>query len=204
MLRKKTALLPICIATTLGFHSMAKAEPYIGDMMLMGSYQCPRAPEGQWKIADGSLLNITDNGALFSLIGTNFGGDGTTTFALPDMRGRTPIGIGQGVGLSQSFTIGQTGGAEVVALTYETMPAHTHSFNASSAANDTHSAASTHIGSFRNNVYTSTPPVTGQIMNKQILSSAGHSSPLPVNNVQPSLIFTWCIAVTGLYPSRPD
>jgi microcystin-dependent protein len=97
------------------------SEPFIGMIILVGFNFAPRG----WAVCNGQLLPISQNTALFSLLGTTYGGNGQTTFALPDLRGRVPNGMGQGPGLS-NYTIGQVGGVEGVTLTVNQMPAHTH------------------------------------------------------------------------------
>src|SRR4029453_5361926 len=107
-------------------------SPFIGELMLTGYNFCPNG----WAAANGQNLSIAQNTALFSLLGTQFGGNGVTTFALPDLRGRTPIGAGQGPGLSDR-TIGEQAGVETVTLTTQQMRAHTHAANASTPAGTT-------------------------------------------------------------------
>ena len=115
-----------CLFILLNVQSIKPAmaqEPLIGEIKLVGFTYCPRG----WTDADGQLLSITDNAALFSLYGTTYGGDGRTTFALPDLRGRVPLHQGTGAGLS-TYTMGQLGGAETVTLTTSQMPVHNHTF----------------------------------------------------------------------------
>src|SRR4051794_4990290 len=106
------------------------AEPYIGEiMMFAGNF----APQG-WALCDGSLLAIAQNTALFSILGTTYGGNGQTTFALPDLRGRAPVHPGQGPGLSP-YALGQNGGVEQLSLTAAQMPVHTHAATATVSIN---------------------------------------------------------------------
>jgi microcystin-dependent protein len=117
--RLPLAAAALCCLVSLG---SAQTGTCIGDIrMFAGNY----APT-DWAICDGSLLQISDYTELYSLIGTTYGGDGKTTFALPDFRGRSPVGMGQGTGLSL-YTIGQVGGQETVTLSASQIPAHTHS-----------------------------------------------------------------------------
>ena len=96
-------------------------DPFLGQISLFG---CNFAPQG-WALCQGQVLSIPQNTALFSLLGVNFGGDGRTNFQLPDLRGRAPIGFGQGPGLS-AYSIGQTGGYETVSISSANYPAHSH------------------------------------------------------------------------------
>lgn len=104
------------------------SEPFVGEIRMFGfNFE----PQG-WAFCDGRLLPISQNAALFSLLGTTYGGDGVSTFALPDLRSRVPVSLGQGEGLS-SYAEGQAGGTETVTITPAQMPAHTHAVNASSS-----------------------------------------------------------------------
>src|SRR5687767_12845768 len=103
------------------------SDPYIGEIrMFAGNF----APAG-WAFCDGRLLAISENDALFTLIGTTYGGDGQSTFALPDLRGRAPVHMGQGPGISQSYQIGEAAGVESVTVTTQQTPVHNHAFLAS-------------------------------------------------------------------------
>src|SRR3982074_3159912 len=103
-------------------------EPFVGEIrMFAGTF----APAG-WAMCQGQLMAISQNDTLFTLIGTTYGGDGQTTFALPDLQGRVPIHAGQGPGISQTYQIGEKGGVESVTLTTNQIPAHNHAFLASS------------------------------------------------------------------------
>jgi microcystin-dependent protein len=158
------------------------------------------APKG-WAFCDGQLLPISQNTALFSLLGTFYGGDGKSTFALPDLQGSVALHPGQGSGLSEYF-LGQIGGSETVTLTQAEMPAHTHTANAvgvlsttAAPSSQTAIAKSVNGGAF-------TPgggPV--QALAVQALPPAGGS--LPHNNLQPYLTLNYIIAMQGVYPPRP-
>jgi microcystin-dependent protein len=111
------AIATRAIALTTSTTAIAQAEPFLAQLMLTGANFCPNG----WARADGQILSIAQNTALFALLGTNYGGDGQTTFALPDLRGRAPIHEGQGPGLSDR-TLGETGGAESVTLTTAELP----------------------------------------------------------------------------------
>ena len=175
-------------------------EPYIGEIkMFAGTF----APSG-WQLCNGQLLSISQNTALFSLLGTTYGGNGTTTFALPDLRGRAPIHQGQGNGLS-NYVLGEVIGTENVTLSQQQMPVHTHNVRAVSAPAD--QAVPTNFypsaiidpttGSSTNSYSDATADVS---MNPGTITPAGGS--LPVNIIQPILAVNFIIALTGVYPSR--
>src|SRR6476620_11735329 len=100
------------------------SNPYIGEIRMFGGNF---APVG-WAFCDGSLISISENDALFNLIGTTYGGDGQSTFGLPDLRGRLPVHQGQGTGITQSYVIGELAGVETVTLTTQQIPSHNHAF----------------------------------------------------------------------------
>lgn len=174
------------------------SQPYIGEIRMFGF---GRTPNG-WQACDGSLLPIAENDALFALIGTTYGGDGQTTFAVPDLRGRLPVHQGQGSGLS-NYVIGQSAGTENVTLVSTQMPAHTHMLQATTAA-----ATSTTPGSALlpgavsgDTFYVNT--LTGNnaaAMSAQMLGSGGGSQ--PHENCMPTLTVQYCIALFGIFPSQ--
>jgi microcystin-dependent protein len=157
------------------------------------------APTG-WAFCNGQLLPISQNTALFSLLGTTYGGDGKSTFALPDLQGSAPIHQGQGPGLSQYF-LGEASGSEAVTLIQTEMPAHKHQASGVSGSGPTSPANNT-WGSASGR----TPPPTyvngvpNVTMGFAALSIAGGS--LPHNNMQPYLVLNFCIAMQGVYPPR--
>jgi len=171
------------------------SNPFIGEIRLFaGNF----APAG-WAFCDGAMLPIAEYDTLFTLIGTTYGGDGQSTFALPDLRGRIPIHQGQGPGLS-SHTIGESSGSENVSLTVNQMPAHPHAFmgtssNASAAnpANAVVAAPST-IDLYR----TATAPNANLAANA--LGMAGGSQ--PHDNLQPYLCISFIISLFGIFPSQ--
>lgn len=182
-------------------------DPYIGEIRLFaGSF----APEG-WHLCDGTVLTVQGNEALFSLIGGTYGGNGTTQFALPDLRGRVPIHQGQGQNPSlTNRVLGQIGGAEAVALTAAQMPAHTHTLNASTG-NATTITPSNSVGLAKPTVAGwgqyfagNTPASDFSLlpMSGSALSVSGQSQAHP--NVMPSLVLTYIICLIGLYPMRPN
>ncbi|HZT30483.1 MAG TPA: tail fiber protein [Bryobacteraceae bacterium] len=156
------------------------------------------APTG-WALCNGQLLPISQNTALFSILGTTFGGDGISTFALPDLRGRVTVHQGQGPGLSP-YTIGQSAGTENVTLLSSQMPAHNHVINATESAttSDPAGAVPANEAANRTMIYGATPD--GTVMNAAMCGNAGGSQ--PHSNIQPYLCVTFIIALQGIFPSR--
>lgn len=171
------------------------AEPFLAEIYMGGMNFAPLG----YALCQGQLLPIAQNTALFSLLGTTFGGNGQTTFALPDLRGRVPVGWGQGPGLSNRV-LGEAGGAETVTLLNTQIPAHTHTLMAVTEAGD----ASAPGGAFLANSgaldkeYKSTG--TPVAMNSNAISITGGSQ--PHSNIQPYLVLNFYIALQGIYPSR--
>lgn len=176
------------------------SQPYIGEIRMFG-FGTRGAPNG-WQACDGSLLPISEYDALFALIGTTYGGDGQTTFAVPDLRGRLPIHQGTGPGLS-NYVIGQMAGTETVTVLPTQMPAHTHTMVATTAAA---TAVTPGTGLLPGTVsgdtfYTNT--ITGNTaapMSAQMLTLAGGSQ--PHDNTMPTLTVQYCIATFGIFPSQ--
>ncbi|MBD2472965.1 phage tail protein [Nostoc sp. FACHB-145] len=170
------------------------ADPFIAEIrMFAGNF----APSG-WALCDGQILSIAQNTALFSLLGTTYGGDGKSTFALPDLRGCAPMQPGQGNGLSL-HDLGQEGGTATVTLLETEIPAHTHNLQAASAASNQVDPANNSLALSRYGIYNqlSSPAVS---MSPQALAIAGQS--LPHNNMQPYLVVSFIIALQGVYPPR--
>ena len=168
-------------------------EPFLGEIrMFAGNF----APQG-WAICNGQVLAIAENDALFSLLGTTYGGDGQNTFALPDLRSRVPLHQGQGNGLSNR-TLGQAGGEENVTLVVPQLPAHTHAATASSAAGTATSPAG-NVWAAGNNTPFSDQPADGQ-MSAATVQAAGGSQ--PHDNRLPFLAINFIIALQGIYPSQ--
>ena len=170
------------------------SEPFVGEIRMFGFNF---APQG-WAQCNGQLLPIAENTALFSLLGTTYGGDGHATFALPDMRSRVPVCQGQGEGLS-SYADGQAGGAETVTLAATQMPRHTHPVRASSKAADSDQLAGRALARSAGHTYTAEPD-TSTVMNADMLGDTGGSQ--PHDNIQPYLALNFCIALVGIFPSR--
>lgn len=162
-------------------------------MLFAGNF----APVG-WALCNGQLLPISQNAALFSLLGTTYGGDGQSTFGLPDLRGRAPIHVGQGPNL-QNYIWGQKGGVEEVTLLSSEMPAHIHSFGqaCSTDAGGQESPVNTYLGPQSPGVYSSS---SNAQMGGGTSSVAGGSQ--PHENRAPYLAMNYCIALTGIFPTR--
>lgn len=162
-------------------------EPYLGEIAIFPYAFIPR----EWHACDGSVLKIIQYQALYSLLGVQFGGDGKTTFALPDLRGRVPIG---------SAKNGQIGGAETVTLTQSTMPGHNHPFQAASAAGDLTTVTKGIYASVQEGKAMYAPPGTIQSLDPKMMASVGGGG--SHNNLQPYTALCYCIAMSGIYPSR--
>ncbi len=191
-----TALLGVIAFALTTPAAKAQSEPFIGEIKMVGFTFCPRG----WEHADGKLLPISQYQALFSLYGTTYGGDGRTTFALPDLRGRVPMHVGQGPGL-RPYRQGDRGGQEQVTLTQSQMPAHNHQINTTDKtrnAPDPKGALLVKLPK-KNDIYSTKGPVSGQ-MRDDTVSAAGGSQ--PVNTMPPFLVVRFCVAVTGIFPSR--
>lgn len=171
------------------------SEPFIAEIYMGGMNFAPRG----YATCEGQILPIAQNTALFSLLGTTFGGNGQTTFALPDLRGRVPVGQGQGPGLT-ARTLGEVSGEEAVTLTVPAMPAHSHGLNAVSEAGDTSSPAGAYLANTGalDKEYKTTG--TAVAMNSGAVGVAGGSQ--PHNNMPPYLVLTFYIAMEGIFPSR--
>jgi microcystin-dependent protein len=175
------------------------ADPFVAEIRI---FPFNFAPKG-WAFCDGQLLPISQNTALFSLLGTTYGGDGKSNFALPNMQGNAPMHPGQGPGLSL-HDLGETGGSETVTLLTAEIPLHTHLVGRSIAANGD---ALTPV----NNIWAQAPGGRGSLqiynqggptgqMNPQALGITGSGQ--PHNNMQPYLTLSFCIALQGVFPPR--
>jgi microcystin-dependent protein len=146
------------------------SEPFLAEIILFAGNFAPRG----WAFCQGQILSIAQNTALFSLLGTTYGGNGTTTFALPDLRGRVPVGQGQGPGLS-AYTLGEVSGSESRTLTVNQLASHTHVVNASNGS------------------------ATGTRPSGNVPSGGGSQ---PFDTRQPYLVLNYIIALVGIFPSR--
>ncbi|WP_035059351.1 phage tail protein [Andreprevotia chitinilytica] len=179
-------------------------EQYLGEIRMCAFSIAPRG----WAFCMGQLLSIQANTALFSLLGTKYGGNGTSNFALPDLRGRTPVHRDQ----AGNYVQGAMGGVETVQLAPAEMPQHNHIFNLSSANatlpnvgnTENHLLAVSHVttgsGGAGQNLYATAVPNTLTALSNEACGSTGSSQ--PHENMQPSLVMNYIIATTGIYPSR--
>jgi len=180
------------------------SNPFVAEIRIFaGNF----APTG-WALCNGQLLPISQNTALFSLLGTTYGGDGKSTFALPNLQGSAPMQAGQGPGLSLR-DLGEQAGEQFVTLIQSEMPAHAHTFMANNAAGTTVTSASNALAvpvagaskTSQGNVVNYYAPLSSQVtMNPQELSIAGGSQ--PHNNMPPYLTLTFIIALQGVFPAR--
>jgi microcystin-dependent protein len=171
------------------------SEPFLATIIMFGGNFAPRG----WAFCNGQILSIAQNTALFSLLGTTYGGNGQTTFALPDLRGRAPIQQGQGPGLSP-YDLGQLSGTESTTLTTTEMPSHTHPFQILANESDANAKVplNNYFASNPNNFYATTQD--GTKMGIQNTGLAGGSQPFGI--IQPYLCVSFIIALEGIYPSR--
>jgi microcystin-dependent protein len=167
------------------------SEPFIAEIVMFGGNFAPRG----WAFCNGQILSIAQNTALFSLLGTTYGGNGQTTFGLPDLRSRVPMHAGQGPGLS-SRTLGEVGGAESVTLIQNQMPQHGHPVAATSG-DPTTSKPGGAVPS-AGGAYAATSD--GTVMNAAMVGATGGNQ--PHNNVPPYAVVNFIIAIQGIFPSR--
>ena len=171
------------------------SEPFLGQICTFPYNFAPR----NWAFCQGQIMSIAQNTALFSLLGVTYGGNGQTTFGLPDLRGRAPISSGQGPGLS-NYAQGQVGGNESVTLTTNDMPAHTHP--ASVQANNEEAQSGSPDGGFPAKGGFYLPTTDGSKMNPQMVQLGPAGSNMPVETLSPYLTLNFCISLQGIYPSR--
>jgi microcystin-dependent protein len=176
-------------------------QPFVGQIQ---SFAFNFPPVG-WALCNGQILPISQNAALFSLLGTQFGGNGTSNFALPDLQGRVPMHFGTDSSGTQ-YEVGQVGGTETVRLTLSRMPSHNHTFSGTStSANFVKPAAGASLAAVHHSGGTTpdsyyAPSANAQPLNSGSLSLYGNG--LPHTNLQPYLTINWCIALTGVFPPR--
>jgi microcystin-dependent protein len=172
------------------------SEPFLGEIRMFAGNFAPRG----WAFCYGQLLSIAQNSALFAILGTTYGGNGTTTFALPDLRGRVPIGTGAGPGLTPR-SLGELSGQENVTLTAQQMPSHAHAAQCSSGNGNSNAPAGklwSKDAGVQSATYTSSAP-DGTMAGTAIASAGGSQ---PHNNMQPYLGMSYIIALQGIFPSR--
>lgn len=164
------------------------AQPYVGEIRMFGG----NFPPAGWMFCEGQLVSIAENETLFQLIGTTYGGDGESTFALPDLRGRIPLHQGN------AFIMGEPGGVEEVTLTVQQIPNHTHTMFGSSAAASSQAPTNSVIGkSTAIDAFLNVVP--GDPMNAQSITPAGGNQ--PHSNMQPYLCIDFIISLFGIFPS---
>ena len=162
------------------------STPYLSEIKIMSFNFAPKG----WALCDGQLLPINQNQALFSLLGTTYGGDGRTTFALPDLRGLTPNHVGAG------FTLGQRGGESAHTLTIAELPVHVHTASGSSVASDSFAPTNNYLGA-ANNFYAPAADLTSLVPGTLANTGGGQ----PHENMSPYLVLSFCIALQGIFPS---
>ncbi len=173
------------------------ADPFVAEIRIFPFNFAPRG----WAWCDGQLMLISQNTALFSLLGTTYGGDGKATFALPDLQGCAPMHPGQGPGLSL-HDLGETGGVESVSLLQSEIPSHSHAMRARTAPAANVSTPSPQVILARatgGSAYINAPTPNGAMSNQAIVPAGGDQ---PHNNMMPYLTFYFCIALQGVFPPR--
>jgi microcystin-dependent protein len=174
------------------------SQPFVGEIRMFGGSFAPVS----WALCNGQLMNISDNTTLYTLIGTTYGGDGTTTFALPNLQSRIPIHMGQGSGLS-NYVLGQPGGTENVSITTSTMPQHNHTVVA------TVNTASTNLPTGA--ILAQPAAVTGTVLYDTVAAQTptlaantitAQGGNQPHNNIMPIVAVTFIIALFGIFPSQ--
>lgn len=165
------------------------AEPFLGEIRMMSFNFAPKG----WALSNGQLLPINQNQALFSLLGTTFGGDGRVNFALPDLRGRTPIHAGSG------FTLGQQGGEQAHTLSIAELPAHGHLVNGTNTTGNTSIPSNTAVLASTTPSQLFSGPQNIGAMNSSVVTVTGGSQ--AHQNMQPFLALNFCIALQGIFPS---
>jgi microcystin-dependent protein len=189
--------LIVCLLILFGMpatSAQAEDTPFVGEMIWV-PYNF--APKG-WAFCNGQILSIASNTALFSLLGTQYGGDGKSTFALPDMQGRVMLNSGQGAGLSD-YVQGETGGEATHTLLQNEMPAHSHGFRASPATGTATTPANTMYGQSGSMKLYGQNPAASMSVNALVTAGSGQ----PHNNMMPYGTLNCIIALQGIFPARP-
>ncbi len=190
---KKSIILTLLVLFLVGTPNLFAQEPFLGQIRAVAFDFAPRG----WAQCNGQLLPIAQNQALFALLGTQYGGNGVQTFALPDLRGRTIVGAGLGVGIPEILQ-GERAGTETTSLTVNNLPSHSHSIGANSQAGTT-------------SVPTSNFPANSGALDKEYASTSNSlmaataptGSNQPINNMKPYSTVNYIIALQGVFPSRP-
>jgi len=183
---------------------MIGTDPYLGTVTIFAGNFAPRA----WMFCQGQLVSIAENTALFSLLGTTYGGDGQTTFALPDLRGRTAIHQGQGIGLS-NYTLGESAGTESTTMVSSQLPAHNHmpvtvtgAPPATSAAGNVNDPTNAIPANGTLSIYGTSPDGSGMGHSTGVSQTPIAGGSQPFSLISPILAMNYVIAVEGIYPSR--
>jgi microcystin-dependent protein len=173
------------------------ADPFVAEIRIFPFNFAPRG----WAWCDGQLLPLSQNTALFSLLGTTYGGNGMSNFALPDLQGRSPMQPGQGPGLSL-HDLGETGGSDTVTLLESEIPAHSHNVRGvnEEANSNVPSSTSALANSARGNVYVNQSSLNAAMSPSALAPAGGYQ---PHNNMMPYLTFYFNIALQGIFPPRP-
>ncbi len=182
------------------------SDQFLGEIRLFG---LNFAPQG-WALCQGQLVSVSQNSALFALLGTQFGGDGRTTFALPNLQGRVMVGQGQGAGLSP-YTVGQTGGSATVTLSLQQLAAHTHTLPTGTAGSapvlpSTSVYLAKTPGEGREPgapIYATPATQSGSAVTMAASEAGTTGGSQPHNNMAPFLVLNYCIALQGIFPQRP-
>ena len=172
------------------------ADPFVAEIRIFPFNFAPRG----WAWCDGQLLPLSQNTALFSLLGTTYGGNGKSNFALPDLQGSAPMHPGQGPGLSL-HDLGETGGSETVTLLESEIPSHSHAYRANNTLAEAATPAGNSIARLTFNGYQTNTSANLVAMSPSALAPAGGDQ--PHNNLQPYLTFYFNIALQGVFPPRP-
>jgi microcystin-dependent protein len=184
----------VCALNLVSAGFASAQEPILGEVRLFGFNWCPRG----WAQAAGQLMAISSNTALFSLYGTNFGGDGRTTFGLPNLTGRAPVGFGSPP-LGQPFAA--VYGQPSVTLTVNQLPAHRHTLYGTKAVDQTTSPAGALLPTFNSGaIYSSNTAAADTPMKADAIGMTGSNQ--PVSTQSPALAMNWCVALQGIFPSR--
>jgi len=174
------------------------SSPFVAEIRIFGFNFAPTG----WAFCDGQLLPISQNTALFSLLGTTYGGDGRSTFALPNMQGNAPVHPGQGNGLSL-YDLGQQGGAETVTLLTSEMPNHAHSLMASTTSSSKPNPSGNAFARISSGGTPYVPPTGAPLTAFSPNAIAPTGGDQPHNNLMPYLTLNFCIAMQGVFPARP-
>ena len=168
------------------------SQPFVGQLLAVGFNFAPAG----WKLCNGQLLSIAEYSTIFNLIGTTYGGDGQSTFAVPNLQSRVPVH--QGTSPSGTYVIGQTGGVESVTITASNYPSHTHNFMANTSGTGVNTPGTNTVGGSVKMFSKATP---GTPMSSAMIGGSGGGNQ-PHSNIQPYLCLNWVISLFGVYPSQ--